>query len=556
MGAGASSSADSGFSDPRRTPPRETRRVSFSDEEPKAPARSAAPGRPKPVGTASRGKYADAELYTVKQQRPGSSQSRASRRRPDDGPARRDRPPADGPSAELLAEASRACDLATMSVLLRTPQPRAAVAAGLRAAAEEGECEAVELLLGHDARAARVADGAGRTPLHFAALSRKPRARDVATLLVLADPRGGREDQKGDTPAHVASRAGAAGALEALVAGGVDVDAKNRRGETPVMVAAKHGQGAIVAYLRQVVTTRRAETARVVAVWECFFENAARRAVFGDAPTKPKRSAASFGDAPTKPTRSAASTRAVAQARAAPRAAARAWTEAWDPTHERLYYVDDASGESVWERPAGGRVAGDGCGGWRRCWDDGRRAYYYADGRETRWLPPAALEAALARADATECYDVASGRTYRLSASTGVAEWDDDDDDDWVRAVDAATGVAYYKRGVAGEAAWEAPPACGAQGAEWVLVDAEQPYWLHEASGASRWERPHMRCAADDGGRYFLDLASGAASWDPPAEALLAPDWTLCYGDGDARPFFYHDASRRSSWAAPWTSER
>ena len=103
---------------------------------------------------------------------------------------------------------------------------------------------------------------------------------------------------------------------------------------------------------------------------------------------------------------------------------------------------------------------------------------------------------------------------------------------------------------------WEAPPACGAQGAEWVLVDAEQPYWLHEASGASRWERPHMRCAADDGGRYFLDLASGAASWDPPAEALLAPDWTLCYGDGDARPFFYHDASRRSSWAAPWTSER
>ena len=228
MGAGASSSADSGFSDPRRTPPRETRRVSFSDEEPKAPARSAAPGRPKPVGTASRGKYADAELYTVKQQRPGSSQSRASRRRPDDGS---DAPPADGPSAELLAEASRACDLATMSFLLRTPQPRAAVAAGLRAAAEEGECEAVELLLGHDAGAARVADGAGRTPLHFAALSRKPRARDVATLLVLADPRGGREDRKGDTPAHVASRAGAAGALEALVAGGVDVDARNRRGD-------------------------------------------------------------------------------------------------------------------------------------------------------------------------------------------------------------------------------------------------------------------------------------------------------------------------------------
>ena len=54
-----------------------------------------------------------------------------------------------------------------------------------------------------------------------------------------------------------------------------------------------------------------------------------------------------------------------------------------------------------------------------------------------------------------------------------------------------------------------------------------------------------MRCAADDGGRYFLDLASGAASWDPPAEALLAPDWTLCYGDGDARPFFYHDARSR-----------
>ena len=159
-----------------------------------------------------------------------------------------------------------------MSFLLRTPQPRAAVAAGLRAAAEEGECEAVELLLGHDAKAARVADGAGRTPLHFAALSKKPRARDVATLLVLADPRGGREDRKGDTPAHVASRAGAAGALEALVAGGVDVDARNRRGETPVMVAAKHGQGAIVAYLRQVVTTRRAETERVVAVWECFFD--------------------------------------------------------------------------------------------------------------------------------------------------------------------------------------------------------------------------------------------------------------------------------------------
>ena len=93
-------------------------------------------------------------------------------------------------TAELgarLAEASRFCDLAAIETLLRSgpaavPAKTRLIAAGLRAAAAAGECEAVELLLGHDraAASAAFADERGRTALHLAAQSGARRAPDIA----------------------------------------------------------------------------------------------------------------------------------------------------------------------------------------------------------------------------------------------------------------------------------------------------------------------------------------------------------------------------------------
>ena len=328
------------------------------------------------------------------------------------------------------------------------------------------------------------------------------------------------------------------------------------------LFAAQAGHGQIVAYLKHVVTTTQNDVSRIVAVWECFFENAGRRAM-GASPRpetrliepvrrRPGRSGAT---ATAPPGDRASSAARVPPARGPGRTT---WHKEWSADHERFYYVADDASLSTWTAP---RAPGDvvveaapsSAGGWCRRWDEAS-GYYYSDAAgAASWVPPDDVAAALRSAEYTECYDVQSGRNYRYSERTGETTWHETDDPPkWCRVVDAR-GSVYFCDETSGDAVWEPPPdAHHARTSEWALVDADnRPYWLHEPSGTTRWKRPVVRSwMADD--EYFTDLATGDTAWDCDPDDLLDADWSMCWDTHDGPPFYYNAKTNESKWTPPW----
>ena len=92
-------------------------------------------------------------------------------------------------------------------------------------------------------------DQAGRTPLHYAALSNDA-AQVVELLAGGADPDA--SDEQGFTPLHMAAQEGSLAAARALLDGGASVDSVNEFGNTPLLVAVfnSRGRGDLIELLR------------------------------------------------------------------------------------------------------------------------------------------------------------------------------------------------------------------------------------------------------------------------------------------------------------------
>jgi ankyrin repeat protein len=120
-------------------------------------------------------------------------------------------------------------------------------AAGVAAAARDGDIEAVRAQLA-DGADANAVESDGSSPLLWAAYQSSPEL--VALLLAGgADPNAA--NQFGMTPLLQASRYGDVATMSALLAGGADLARAAREGETPLMAAARSGRVDAVELLLQ-----------------------------------------------------------------------------------------------------------------------------------------------------------------------------------------------------------------------------------------------------------------------------------------------------------------
>ncbi|KAJ1452889.1 ankyrin repeat-containing domain protein [Pelagophyceae sp. CCMP2097] len=433
-------------------------------------------------------------------------------------------------SVQLLEAAARRCDLATLESLASRGATSWALAAAVRAAAEAGECEAVELLLMLDrgAAAPRFADARGRTALHYAAASDAARAPDIVSLLTLAGRGGGVDaaDHDGETPVHAACRAGREATLAVLVACGADLVAADLRGGTPLSVAVRFGHVRCVAYLKEVrvsvaakASRETADVARIVAVWGVFFENAAKRAMAFDDDDDASMPSPRAPPSPTRRRR---------PAHEEPRAPRVVWTEAWDAANSCPYYMDFDSGETAWLAPAGAHVDGDGLCGWVQHFDDEGVAYYAHEfSGDTRWEPPYAL---------ADLFDALAHEVARLDGHV------------WKRCYDVVTQAHYYQDEETGAASWVAPADHATDWTE-VPTDDGETYWLHEPSGLARWARPVLRCVAQ-GEAGFCDVATHRLVEEDFDGEVLSADWTCCYDD-EGRLYYCCESTGVSQWEEP-----
>jgi len=120
-----------------------------------------------------------------------------------------------------------------------------AFAGPIHDAARKGDIEAVKQHLAAG-RNVNAKDDKGRTPLHRAA---REGHKEVAELLIAAGAALNSKDKEGKTPLHHAARWGHTNIAALLIAAGADVNAKDNKGRTPLDRAV--GYTEIVALLRK-----------------------------------------------------------------------------------------------------------------------------------------------------------------------------------------------------------------------------------------------------------------------------------------------------------------
>jgi ankyrin len=107
----------------------------------------------------------------------------------------------------------------------------------LRAAVEDGDTEAVSILLGESKALVNTTDSRGETPLHLAS---RCGHSTVAEALLKAGAIPNAKDNEGRTPLHALAEGAARSEIaEMLLTNGADLNATDSRGETPVGIAAR-----------------------------------------------------------------------------------------------------------------------------------------------------------------------------------------------------------------------------------------------------------------------------------------------------------------------------
>jgi ankyrin repeat protein len=120
-------------------------------------------------------------------------------------------------------------------------------------AALKGDLDSVRALLEHGAGPNAVSR-AGTQPIHDAALGDNPDV--IRELVTHGAALSARTRDEGQTPLHLAAAMGKMKAVEALIALGADLAAKDSQGRTPLDAAERAGLPAVAAFLKGAASGR------------------------------------------------------------------------------------------------------------------------------------------------------------------------------------------------------------------------------------------------------------------------------------------------------------
>lgn len=123
---------------------------------------------------------------------------------------------------------------------------RQVAAAEIHDAARNGYLETVKALLKADPNSMNARDADGRTPLHWAALSRQV---SIVEALMTAQAELTAKDNQGLTPLHSAALGGHTAIIALLLTNHAEIDAKNNTGHTPLNLAVQSDNVEAVATL-------------------------------------------------------------------------------------------------------------------------------------------------------------------------------------------------------------------------------------------------------------------------------------------------------------------
>jgi len=244
------------------------------------------------------------------------------------------------------------------------------------------------------------------------------------------------------------------------------------------------------------------------------------------------------------------------------------WIAVVDPDSGDTYYVNEATGETTWDRPSSPSNHASQSSlhaSQRSVNSSGHGTNASSDDNDER-LPPGWLAV----------LDPDSGDHYYVNESTGETTWDhpgtpagqnktpsvfdasmassyftlgddDDDDDDgslphgWLAVDDPTSGDTYYVNEATGETTWDRPP--GEHRASSRSFGASQPS-IHTSDDDA--DLPPGWLSVDDpdtGDTYYVNKETGESTWDKPSSGIdgnspsqdeyTVDQTTTTGGDGD-----------------------
>ena len=204
------------------------------------------------------------------------------------------------------------------------------------------------------------------------------------------------------------------------------------------------------------------------------------------------------------------------------------WFEAWDDDAQTLYYRNEATGDTSWERPADFVGAGEADAtehAWIELWDEDTEAPYWmhSETGESTWeMPEAVANAAAASAGALEDYGAPQFVSLEDGFAGGVGA-----------AADAGVEGEWRAEGEWGAGAEDGTIALATQWTEGWDEGSEAPYWYNETTGETVWEQPAEQAYGGEaygGEAYEGETYGGEGYGEGYGEA--APE-TLCASCGE-----------------------
>mmetsp|Transcript_28205 Transcript_28205/g.60348 ORF Transcript_28205/g.60348 Transcript_28205/m.60348 type:complete len:905 (+) Transcript_28205:1528-4242(+) len=244
------------------------------------------------------------------------------------------------------------------------------------------------------------------------------------------------------------------------------------------------------------------------------------------------------------------------------------WIELQDPDSGDVYYANEATGETTWDRPSSpsNHASQSSLHASQRSVNSSGHGTNASSDDKDEHLPPGWLAV----------LDPDSGDHYYVNESTGETTWDhpgtpagqnktpsvfdasmassyftlgddDDDDDDgslphgWLAVDDPTSGDTYYVNEATGETTWDRPP--GEHRASSRSFGASQPS-IHTSDDDA--DLPPGWLSVDDpdtGDTYYVNKETGESTWDKPSSGIdgnspsqdeyTVDQTTTTGGDGD-----------------------